>query len=193
MHALTQLERLQYVPRDNAGNGTLIAGTVSMSADGRTWSKPITFRWQQNNQPKNLALEGEETVRYLRIEVSQAVGGFGSGAELFVFRRPDAKVQIPGDINQDGKVDENDFTSYLNYTGLRKGDGDFDGYVSVGDVNRNGMIDAEDISNVATQLEGGAGTNPGDRRGDPRHPRFGGAQSRGRGRAVEGFRATVER
>ena len=62
---------------------------------------------------------------------------------------------IPGDINQDGHIDENDLTSYLNYTGLRQGDSDFDGYVSVGDVNHNGLIDAQDISYVATQLEGG--------------------------------------
>jgi hypothetical protein len=100
-------------------------------------------------------------VRYLRLNVTKAVGGFGSGTELYVFRKPDAKVLIPGDINQDGRIDDNDLTSYLNYTGLRRGDSDFDGYVSVGDVNRNGLIDAQDISNVATQLEGGSGTDNG--------------------------------
>lgn len=49
----------------------------------------------------------------------------------------------------------NDFTSYMNYTGLRQGDADFEGYVSNGDINRNGLIDAYDISVVATQLRGG--------------------------------------
>lgn len=43
----------------------------------------------------------------------------------------------------------------MNYTGLRQGDADFEGYVSNGDVNRNGLIDAYDISVVATQLRGG--------------------------------------
>ncbi|MDE6228868.1 MAG: alpha-xylosidase, partial [Muribaculaceae bacterium] len=43
---------------------------------------------------------------------------------------------------------------YTNYTGLRRGDSDFD-YVSIGDVNRNGLIDAFDISNVAVKLNGG--------------------------------------
>lgn len=158
MHAITMLDRIQYVPRDNAGNGTLLAGTVSFSSDGRTWSKPEAFKWQQNNQPKTIDLNAQTgEVRYIRIEVEKAVGGFGSGSELYVFRRPDAKVRIPGDINQDGKIDENDLTSYLNYTGLRHGDSDFDGYVSVGDVNQNGLIDAQDISNVATNLDGGAG------------------------------------
>lgn len=167
MHALTQLNRLQYIPRDNAGNGTLLQGTISLSPDGKAWSTPQSFRWQQNNQPKEFTLPSElspltsNEVRYIRILVEKAVGGFGSGAELYVFRRPDAKVMIPGDINQDGKIDENDLTSYLNYTGLRRGDGDFDGYVSVGDVNRNGLIDAQDISNVTTLLERGAGRPSG--------------------------------
>ena len=31
----------------------------------------------------------------------------------------------------------------------------FDGYISGGDINGNGLIDAYDISNVAAQLEGG--------------------------------------
>ena len=56
--------------------------------------------------------------------------------------------------NLDGKLDENDLTSYMNYTGLRKGDADFD-YVSKGDLNNNGLIDAYDISAVAIELEDG--------------------------------------
>ena len=38
---------------------------------------------------------------------------------------------------------------------MRKGDKDFEGYVSKGDVNGNGLIDAYDISVVATQLKSG--------------------------------------
>ncbi|MBR5037007.1 MAG: discoidin domain-containing protein [Prevotella sp.] len=165
MHATTTLDHITYIPRDNAGNGNIQEGTLQLSADGKSWSEPQPFRWTRDNRPKtieNLPQSSEDGgVRYLRLNVTKAVGGFGSGTELFVFRKPDAKVLIPGDINQDGRIDDNDLTSYLNYTGLRRGDSDFDGYVSVGDVNRNGLIDAQDISNVATQLEGGAGTDNG--------------------------------
>ncbi|MCH5682908.1 cohesin domain-containing protein [Niabella sp. W65] len=38
---------------------------------------------------------------------------------------------------------------------MRKGDGDFEGYISNGDINKNNLIDAFDISNVTTQLDGG--------------------------------------
>ena len=47
----------------------------------------------------------------------------------------------------------------MNYTGLRKGDADFEGYISKGDINKNGLIDAYDISVVASQLDGGVKTN----------------------------------
>lgn len=39
----------------------------------------------------------------------------------------------------------------MNYTGLRRGDSDFEGYISKGDINMNDLIDAYDISVVATQ------------------------------------------
>ena len=64
---------------------------------------------------------------------------------------------IEGDINDDGKIDRNDLTSYMNYTGLRRGDSDYEGYISKGDINMNDLIDAYDISVVATQLDGGVG------------------------------------
>lgn len=87
--------------------------------------------------------------------VTKAVGNFASGRELYVFKVPGTESFLPGDINNDRVVDSNDYTSYMNYNGLRLGDGDFEGYVSKGDVNKNNLIDAYDISNVATLLEGG--------------------------------------
>ena len=87
--------------------------------------------------------------------VTEAVGNYGSGEELYVFKVPGTESYLPGDINNDKFIDENDLTSYINYTGLRQGDADFEGYISNGDLNRNGLIDAYDISAVATQLEGG--------------------------------------
>lgn len=61
------------------------------------------------------------------------------------------------EISIDGKIDRNDLTSYMNYTGLRRGDSDYEGYISKGDINMNDLIDAYDISVVATQLDGGIG------------------------------------
>lgn len=114
-----------------------------------------TQKWERTPAKKNVTFTDHQQARYIRMDVKKALGDFGSGAELYVFRQPGTKVLIPGDVNQDGKIDENDLTSYMNYTGLKKGDSDFDGYISNGDINGNGLIDAYDISNVATLLEGG--------------------------------------
>lgn len=93
------------------------------------------------------------TARYIKLHVTESAGDYGSGREIYVFKVPGTESYLPGDINNDGKIDRNDLTSYINYTGLRKGDSDFEGYISNGDINKNGLIDAYDISVVATQLE----------------------------------------
>ena len=153
--SVNQLDKLQYLGREDAGNGTLLKGTVAVSMDRKTWTEVGTFDWAKDATVKVLELPEHPTARYLRLHVTEAVGGFGSGRELYVFRVPGSPSYIPGDINSDGKIDSSDLTSYMNYTGLRTGDSDFDGYVSVGDVNKNGLIDAYDISNVTTLLNGG--------------------------------------
>ena len=155
LHATITLDKMQYVPRADAGNGTILEADIFTSKDGKTWQAVGTQKWERTPAKKNVAFTDHQQARYIRMDVKKALGDFGSGAELYVFRQPGTKVLIPGDINQDGKIDENDLTSYMNYTGLKKGDSDFDGYISNGDINGNGLIDAYDISNVATQLEGG--------------------------------------
>lgn len=147
MRSINSLDHLQYVPRYDAGNGTLLEGTVETSLDRKSWESQGTFRWECNGKNKELPLHG--TARYMRIHVSRAVGDFGSGQQLYIFRQPLSEWSVPGDINQDKKLDDNDITSYMNYTGLRRGDSDFEGYVSKGDINGNGLIDAYDISEVA--------------------------------------------
>ncbi len=154
LRTVNYLDEMQYLPRPDAGNGTILKGTYEVSMDRRSWSEPVAFEWARNGEPKALLFEGNPQARYVRIKVSEAVGNFGSGREFYIFRMPDSEYYIPGDINLDGKLDENDLTSYMNYTGLRKGDGDFD-YVSKGDLNGNGLLEAYDIMAVAVALEDG--------------------------------------
>ena len=151
---VNQLDKLVYLPRKDAGNGTLLAGTVAYSTDRQTWSTPVAFQWKRDAAEKTLPFEGNPSARYLKLSVTEAVGGFGSGSELYVFKVPGTESILQGDINKDKRIDENDLTSYMNYTGLRTGDSDFE-YVSDGDINRNGLIDAYDISTVSTLLDGG--------------------------------------
>ena len=148
LHVIAQIDQLQYIPRPDEGNGTIKRAQLSYSLDKQTWSEPVAFN-------TTTQLEAQPTARYLRIHVEESRGGFGSGQQIYVFRVPGSEMMIPGDINHDNRIDENDFTSYLNYTGLRQGDGDFEGYISRGDLNQNGLIDAYDISAVGIELESG--------------------------------------
>jgi hypothetical protein len=155
LKTINQLDKFQYVPRDNAGNGTILKGSVLHSYDKENWTPAGAFEWKRNSDVKIFEFPEKPEARYVKLTVTEAVGGYGSGRELYVFKTPGTKSYLPGDINNDGKTDGNDLTSYRNYTGLRSGDADFEGYISNGDINKNGLIDAYDISVVATQLDGG--------------------------------------
>lgn len=157
---INQLEKFHYLPRIGRGNGILLKGTVYYSMDKEQWTEAGTFEWANSDEVKIFNFTGHPTARYIKIAVTDGVGGFGSGRELYVFKVPGTESYLPGDINNDRLLDINDLTSYTNYTGLRRGDADFEGYISNGDINRNDLIDAYDISVLTTQLKGGVNENP---------------------------------
>ena len=156
LKSVNQLDKFEYLPRTDGGNGIILKGKVFYSNDKDTWSEAGSFEWKRDGEMKSFSFGQHPVARFIKISVSEAVGGFGSGRELYVFKVPGSTSYLPGDINNDRLIDHNDLTSYINYTGLRMGDGDFEGYVSNGDVNKNNLIDAYDISNVAVMIEGGA-------------------------------------
>lgn len=155
LHTVNTLDRFDYLPRMDSGNGTILEGSVAYSMDRNTWTEAGGFSWKHDAETKSFTFDGHPSARYVRIRVTKAVGDYGSGREIYVFRVPGSESYIQGDVNNDGKVDGNDLTSYMNYTGLRLGDSDFEGYISRGDIDGNNLIDAYDISVAATQLEGG--------------------------------------
>ncbi|TXI99181.1 MAG: DUF5110 domain-containing protein [Chryseobacterium cucumeris] len=153
--SVNTISKLEYIPRSSGYNGIWMKGKVSHSANKKDWTELGSFIWDRNNKTKSLDFATHPTTRFIKIEVSNAFRNFSSGNELYVFKVPGSVSLLSGDINNDQKIDRNDFTSYMNYTGLRKGDSDFEGYISNGDINKNGFIDAFDISNVATKIDGG--------------------------------------
>ena len=155
LSSVNQLDKLQYLPRTTGGNGNLLKGKVYAGMSKDELVEAGTFEWKNNDEVKEFIFKNKPTARYIKFEISDAVGGVGSGRELYVFKVPGTESYIPGDINNDRLVDANDLTSYTNYTGLRLGDSDFEGYVSKGDVNKNNLIDAFDISNVGVRMRGG--------------------------------------
>lgn len=155
LQTINQLDKLAYLPRAGRGNGTIRSGAVFYSNDKENWVSAGSFNWALNDSTKIVDFPSKPVARYVKLSVTEGVGGFGSGRELYVFKVPFTDSKLPGDINNDRKVDHNDLVSYINYNGLRLGDPDFEGYISNGDINKNNLIDAYDISVVATKLEGG--------------------------------------
>lgn len=181
LRGVNQLDRIEYIPRDGAGNGTILRGTYSTSVDRQTWSEPKPFEWARDGETKTINFIGPSIdngliatmdlrpdlapeARYVKLSVTEAVGSFGSGQEMYVFRVPGTECTYQGDMNRDRRIDENDLTSYMNYTGVRRDrDADYD-YVSVGDINQNGLIDSYDASCACVELDGGV-VNTNDRVG----------------------------
>ncbi|TCC87287.1 DUF5110 domain-containing protein [Pedobacter frigiditerrae] len=155
LKSINQLDKFHYLPRSGRGNGVVLKGSVAYSNNKENWTTAGAFEWARTDEVKIFNFSNHPSARYIKISVTAAVGDYGSGRELYVFKVPGTESYLPGDINNDRLIDKNDFTSYINYTGLRKGDADFEGYISNGDINKNELIDAYDISVVATQLEGG--------------------------------------
>ncbi|MGM1429501.1 TIM-barrel domain-containing protein [Sphingobacterium lactis] len=155
LNSFNDLDKFQYLPRSGRGNGILLEGKVYTSNDKENWSEAGSFTWENTDAMKEFVFAEHPNARYVKLAITKGVGDFGSGRELYVFKVPGTESYRPGDINNDKLIDSNDLTSYTNYTGLRQGDADFEGYVSNGDINKNGLIDAYDISVVATQLDGG--------------------------------------
>lgn len=158
LKTINQLQRFEYVPRNNGRNGIITKGTVAYSTDNITWVLAGNIDWKRDNTTKTFDFTGHPSARFIKIGVDEAVGNYGSGNELYVFKVPGTTGYLPGDINNDHKIDNNDLISYMNYTGLRKGDADFEGYISKGDINNNGLIDAYDISVAASQFNGTTNT-----------------------------------
>lgn len=159
LNGMSTLDKLHYLGREDGGNGTITKAEISYSTNKEVWSEPVAVNWERTPDTKVFTFDGNPKARFVKIHVSEAVGNFGSGREMYIFKVPGSDSFLSGDINKDKKIDENDLTSYLNYTGLRTSDSDFE-YVSIGDVNENGLIDAYDISVAATRIGDGVYESP---------------------------------
>lgn len=154
-----QVDRLEYYPRNDGGqNGRITKTYFSVSEDGVNWTTDQYYSvWENDNKTKIYNFTVPQA-RYVKMMIDGGVGDFISGEELLIFKKPGTRMIVPGDISNDGKISEDDKTSFLNYSGLCTVDSDFD-YISHADSNKNGLIDAYDVSVAAVQLEGGV-TNP---------------------------------
>ena len=143
-HDVENISKIVYIPRDDAGNGTILDGTVKLmnydEAKGGWYVEPdseIRFNWTRDSKNKviNISelLGNKSKARYLLFEITNAVGNFVSGRQLLVYGANPSHV---------------DETFLINYIGTEKDkDNDYE-YVSIVDANQDGLIDVYDMYNV---------------------------------------------
>ena len=103
--AIFQLDKLEYVPRSDAGNGTIYMGSVSISEDGVNWTDPVSFQWERDPQSKFMQFDGAKA-QYVKLHVDYATGAFGSGRELFIYKLPGSQGYKHGVFNEKGEAVE---------------------------------------------------------------------------------------
>ncbi|MFT4093579.1 MAG: glycoside hydrolase family 31 protein, partial [Niabella sp.] len=116
LKSFNQLDKLQYLPRISGRNGIITKVAVYYSGNNKNWVLADSATWALNNNTKEFVFATHPTARYIKLNITHAVGDFGSGRELYVFKVPGSASYTPGDINNDGRIDNNDLTSYTNYT-----------------------------------------------------------------------------
>ena len=99
LRSVNELDKLEYLPREDGGNGNADGkGTISYSTDRQTWSKPIDFAWNRDGATKTFTFEGNPSARYIRLNVTEAAGNFASGRQMYVFKVPGSESILQGDI-----------------------------------------------------------------------------------------------
>ena len=155
-----QIEKLELLFR-NAGNGSVRRAEIYSSLDGINYQKVFSntsdsgnAAWATDGEVKTIEFDSPIKARYFKLVTKESVGNFLTMREFRPYKIDGTNGQVVGDWNNGGTIEEGDLTFLQNYTGLSSVDADWD-YVSMADLNFNNIIDAYDISYVASQLNGG--------------------------------------
>lgn len=82
-----EIDRLEYTPREDAGNGTILQVQYRMSIDGKVWSQMTDkINWERDETVKKISLRGNK-VRFIELNILKSVGGFGSGKHILFYKK----------------------------------------------------------------------------------------------------------
>ncbi|MFJ7724698.1 discoidin domain-containing protein [Neobacillus sp. NPDC097160] len=147
-----ELDKLEYVPRPDAGNGTILKYNLDVSLDGKTYKNIITDgTFERNKDTKVIDFKENVTARYIKLTITNSVGGFASAQEFRPYKKDKTEGTVVGENIPNGVIDEDDLLFFASYMGVDQTDTAW-GQVSKVDINFNGVIDAYDLMYVASQL-----------------------------------------
>lgn len=155
MQLAYDLDKFEYLPRIDAGNGTILKYDLDVSLDGKTYKNIVkdgTF--ERNNQVKTIDFDETVYARYIKLTITEGVGNFASAREFRPYKKDKTEGWVVGKNISDGaegKIGEDDLNFFSGYMGLDETDSAWT-QVMKGDINYNGVIDAYDLMYVASHL-----------------------------------------
>ena len=81
MDSVQMIEGFYYLPRANGGNGNVTGYTIEVSTDGTDYTEVTSGTWASNAEAKEVKFDAVEA-KYVRLNITNAVAGFGSAAEV---------------------------------------------------------------------------------------------------------------
>ena len=146
-----EIDKIEYYPRDDAGNGTVEEMKLETSLDGVHWSEAKTYKWAVNKDMK-LMDKLDCGARYIRFTPLKALGNFFSASEIKVYKKENTGAFAVGSTNKAEAVTDADYTNMKNYLGVCEKDQIKSRY---GDINMNNIYDVYDYAFTMFQLDGG--------------------------------------
>ncbi len=160
-----QLDKFEYYPRPDLGNGTVRKLNVYTSLDGVNWK--LAWDGAKNEAWSYMAgataAENVKTVdlsginaRFVKVSVVQSVGGFFAAAELAIHKVDGTKPFEVGSTLKNASILEGDLSNLKNYMGVSKaGDATNFNQIVAGDINYNEIYDVYDYAFTLFKLNGG--------------------------------------
>ncbi|PZC70742.1 hypothetical protein B5X24_HaOG214957 [Helicoverpa armigera] len=87
LDGIFEIDRLEYTPREDAGNGTILQIQYRHSTDGKVWSSMSTkINWEHDETVKNIPMQGIK-MRFIELNILDTIGGFGSGKHILFYKK----------------------------------------------------------------------------------------------------------
>lgn len=151
------LDKIEYYPRSDAGNGTPTKIKIETSLDGNHWTGK-EYTWEKNAETKTVDLGGV-AAQYVRFTPIETVGKFFSASEIAIYKKDGSASFAVGSNLMKETVSDNDLTNLKNYMGVSTvfDPNNFDGQVKAkyADLNQNDVYDVYDYAFTLAKLDGG--------------------------------------
>lgn len=87
LNDIHEIRKIEYVPREDAGNGTFLKIQYRHSIDGKNWTaKSPVISWDCNESTKVIDMDGA-TLKHFELDVLDSVSGFGSGRNILFYKK----------------------------------------------------------------------------------------------------------